>query len=148
MIDTIEQTTCKSCGKPLEQAERRGPHWREYCNAVPGVTSAQLPDVVANPLGEPEVAIGPRRDAYRVTRRRERKLSDAPAGADATDLIHISLGEPEVALGPRRDGKRSAACRQDWKFADFAGERQCTGSSQGYHTDEQAQQPDEQGETM
>ena len=34
MIDTIEQTTCKACGKPLEQAERRGPHRREYCDAT------------------------------------------------------------------------------------------------------------------
>ena len=34
MIDTIEQTTCKACGKPLEQAERRGPRRREYCDAT------------------------------------------------------------------------------------------------------------------
>ena len=34
MIDIAEQATCKSCGKPLEQAERRGPHRREYCNAT------------------------------------------------------------------------------------------------------------------
>ena len=34
MIDTIEQTTCKTCGKPLEQVERRGPRLREYCDAT------------------------------------------------------------------------------------------------------------------
>jgi len=34
MIDTIEQTTCKVCGKPLVQATRRGPHKREYCNVT------------------------------------------------------------------------------------------------------------------
>ena len=34
MIDTIEQTTCKSCGQPLEQVERRGPRKREYCDAT------------------------------------------------------------------------------------------------------------------
>jgi hypothetical protein len=34
MIDTAEQTTCKACGKPLEQASKRGPRQREYCNAT------------------------------------------------------------------------------------------------------------------
>ena len=34
MIDTVEQTTCKSCGKPLVQAARRGPRLREYCDAT------------------------------------------------------------------------------------------------------------------
>ncbi len=34
MIDTIEHTTCKACGKPLVLPERRGPHRREYCNAT------------------------------------------------------------------------------------------------------------------
>ena len=34
MIDTIEQTTCKACGKPLVLPERRGPHKREYCNVT------------------------------------------------------------------------------------------------------------------
>jgi hypothetical protein len=34
MIDTIEQTTCKACGKPLEQANRRGPRKREYCDGT------------------------------------------------------------------------------------------------------------------
>ena len=33
-IDTTRQTTCKACGKPLEQASRRGPHLREYCDAT------------------------------------------------------------------------------------------------------------------
>ncbi len=34
MIDTIEQIICKACGKPLEQASRRGPRPREYCNGT------------------------------------------------------------------------------------------------------------------
>lgn len=34
MIDTAEQITCKDCGKPLEQAERQGPHKREFCNGT------------------------------------------------------------------------------------------------------------------
>jgi hypothetical protein len=32
MIDIAEETTCKACGKPLIQANRQGPHKREYCN--------------------------------------------------------------------------------------------------------------------
>ena len=87
---------------------------------MPGVTSAQLPDVVAIPLGEPDGAIGPRRDANRPTiRGRERKLSDATTGSDAPDLT-IRLGEPEVAMGPRRDANRIAARRRERKLSDDA----------------------------
>ena len=44
--------------------------------AKPACTSAQLPDLEAKLLGEPEVAIGPRRDAKRRAKRRDRELSD------------------------------------------------------------------------
>src|SRR5947209_4346158 len=34
MIETIEQTTCKDCGKPLPQSGRKTPHPRAFCNAT------------------------------------------------------------------------------------------------------------------
>src|SRR5438067_13422339 len=34
MIDIAQQTHCKSCGAPIVQAERQGPHKREFCNAT------------------------------------------------------------------------------------------------------------------
>jgi hypothetical protein len=51
MIDTIEQTTCKACGKPLEPAERRGPRKREYCDATcrqRGHRAKQQPAIVTS----------------------------------------------------------------------------------------------------
>src|SRR5438034_8286268 len=32
MIDIAEKTHCKDCGAPLVQAERQGPHKKEFCN--------------------------------------------------------------------------------------------------------------------
>src|SRR5207245_8057987 len=49
-----------------------------------------------SPLGEPEVAIGPRRDAYRqATRRRDRELGEFVLAlqADAPDVFAPGLGE-------------------------------------------------------
>jgi hypothetical protein len=107
---------------------------------VPARTSEQLPDLVATRLGEPEVAIGPRRDAKRrAVGRRGGKLGDAATGGDAPDLVASGLGEPEVAIGPRRDARRRATRRRNSKLADFAGERQGAGSGKGQHADEQAE---------
>ncbi len=90
------------------QAEQAGP-------------SPHLPDVVAKILGEPEVAIGPRRDVCRVAaRRRDRKLGKfvLGSGADAPDLVATEFGEPEVAIGPYRDAERLAVRRREGKLAD------------------------------
>ncbi len=91
--------------------------------AVPGVTSAQLPDLVAKPLGEPEVAIGPCRDAIRAAiRRRDRELGQfvIVSRADAPDVVATELSEPEVAIGPCRDASRLALGRRDRELGDHA----------------------------
>ena len=111
-------------------------------------SGAEAPNLVANLLSEPEVAIAPRRDASRqAVRRRDRKFGDNTCRGDAPDVVAIHFGELEVAIGPRRDAARVAVRRRDRKFSDFAGERQCGGSSKGHHAAEQAEHPDEQGGT-
>ena len=63
------------------------------------------PDPVAAVLGEPEVAVGPGRDAQRVDCRGDagRELGHRARRRDPPDPIAAVLGEPQVAVGPGRD---------------------------------------------
>ena len=79
-------------------------------------------DLVAVVLGEPEIAVRPRRDAVGAARRRDGELGDRAAGGDAADLVvGILLGEPEVAVRSRRDAGRAAACGGDGILVDDRG---------------------------
>jgi hypothetical protein len=114
-----EHALACSPGRGEAQPEPGDVSWK----AQPACTSAQLPDLVAKGLGEPELAMGPRRDANReAVGRRDRKLGQfvLGSGADAPDLIATELSEPEIAIGPRRDEIRPAARRRDRELGDDA----------------------------
>jgi len=103
-----EHALACSPGRGEAQPEPGDVSWK----AQPACTSAQLPDLIATELSEPEIAIGPRRDEIRpAARRRDRELGDDASRGDAPDLVAIELGEPEVAIGPCRDEIRPAAKR-------------------------------------
>ena len=79
-----------------------------------GRGQGDLPDVVAAILGEPEVAIGPGRDAKGTARGRgDGQLGHDPTGGDLSDVVRAILGEPEVAIGPGRDADGKTPGRGD-----------------------------------
>src|SRR6266568_2778654 len=103
------------------------------CHGLPALRSAaaacphallrgDAPDLVPIELGEPEVAIGPGRDALRfATARGDEELPrDDACGGDAPDLVPLGLGEPEVAIGPGRDAQRLAIGRGNVELGDLA----------------------------
>src|SRR6266699_611124 len=74
-------------------------------------------------LDEPEVAIGPCRDAIRAAiRRQDRELGQfvIVSRADAPDVVATELSEPEVTIGPSRDASRLALGRRDRELGDHA----------------------------
>src|SRR5437870_194410 len=74
------------------------------------------PDLVAADLSEPQVAIGPGRDAVgAAVGRGDGEFGKGPRGGDPADLVAAVLGEPQVAVGPGRDAIRLAG-RGDGEF--------------------------------
>src|SRR5262249_18812467 len=68
-------------------------------------------DAVAGGLGEPEVAVRPRRDVPGLVVGGDAGLEvgDDAVGRDPADLVGRGLGEPEVAVRARRDAGGAAA---------------------------------------
>src|SRR5581483_7215599 len=61
-------------------------------------------DLVGRHLGEPDVAVGPGRDAVDVAVRCPHGiLRHRSRGRDASDLVRCSFGEPEIAVGADDD---------------------------------------------
>ena len=83
---------------------------------MPLLNSVTVPAGVMRPmrlpvgLGEPEVAVRPRRDAVRLAAGGDAaaELGDRAGRGDAADPVAVGLGEPEVAVRPRGNAERPA----------------------------------------
>src|SRR5262249_12463129 len=85
------------------------------------------PDLVGVDLGEPEVAVGARRDRGGAEEGgRDRELGDGVGRrVDHSDLVADDLGEPEVAVGTRRDPDGAGAGGRGGALRDCVGRRVC-----------------------
>jgi hypothetical protein len=78
------------------------------------------PDLFSIELGEPEIAIGARRDAVRMDDWGKGELSDRAIGRDAPDLVPTVLSEPEVAIRASCDATRAASGIRKRELGDRA----------------------------
>src|SRR6266702_4819145 len=79
------------------------------------------PNLVPLGLGEPQVAIGPDRDALRpATGRGNGECGEAARGGEAPDGVPLERGEPQVAVRPGRDELRPVQGRWGGESRDAA----------------------------
>src|SRR5439155_23129679 len=76
-------------------------------------------DLVAEALGEPQVAVGTQGDAIWIAARRgDGELGEHPRRSDPPDLVAAELDEPQVAVGAGRDVVRVAGRRGDAELGE------------------------------
>jgi hypothetical protein len=79
----------------------------------------ELADLVDVALGEPDVAVGPDRDAVGSARGGQHgELGDHAARRDAAELVADRFGEPQVSVRPGDDRVRTAVGRRDRELGD------------------------------